>query len=52
MVGRAHRAVCEAIARAIGAEMVVFSDSAHNPQMEEPEKFNDLLRRTWARTAR
>lgn len=48
-IRRAHRAVCEAIARAIGAELVVFPDSAHTPQVEEPAKFKDLLRTTWAR---
>lgn len=41
-------ATCDALAAAIGAEQVVFDGSSHNPQLEEPERFNDLLRRVWA----
>jgi pimeloyl-ACP methyl ester carboxylesterase len=50
-VAQAHREVCEVIAQAIGSSVVVFKDSAHNPQMQEPEQFNDLLRDIW-RSAR
>lgn len=46
-IARAHREVCEVIAQAIGGTVVVFKDSAHNPQMEEPERFNSFLRSVW-----
>lgn len=49
---RAHRAVCDALAAHIGAELVVFERSGHNPQLEEPERFNDLLRTVWASSAK
>ncbi len=49
--GRAFREVCEVIAQAIGGRIVVFDNSAHNPQMEEAEEFNDFLRGVW-RSAR
>lgn len=45
---RAHRAVCDVIARRIGSQVHVFNDSAHNPQLEEPVRFNELLRTVWA----
>ncbi len=48
---RARVAVCETIAKGIGAELIALSNSEHNPQMEEPAKFNELLRTTWSRVA-
>lgn len=47
-VGAAFSAVCEAIAERIGAELVAFSASTHNPQREEAAAFNELLRSTWS----
>lgn len=46
-VAQAHRAVCELVAGRIGGEVVVFEDSTHNPQLEEPERFNELLLGIW-----
>ncbi len=46
--GQALRAASEVVAGRIGAEIVIFRDSSHNPQLQEPERFNDLLRRVWA----
>ncbi len=46
--GEGFRVTCEAVAAAIGARIVVFEQSAHNPQLEEPERFNALLRGVWA----
>jgi pimeloyl-ACP methyl ester carboxylesterase len=40
-------ALAEALVRRIGVEPVVFEGSGHLPPSEEPERFNDLLRRTW-----
>lgn len=48
MPGEAMQATAEVVARRSGAELVVFESSAHNPQLEEPERFNDLLRRVWS----
>jgi len=48
MPAEAMQATSEAAARRSLAELVVFEASAHNPQMEEPERFNDLLRRIWS----
>jgi pimeloyl-ACP methyl ester carboxylesterase len=42
------RALVEALVRRIGVEVVVFEGSGHLPPVEEPERFNDLLRATWA----
>jgi pimeloyl-ACP methyl ester carboxylesterase len=50
-LARAHRAVCDVIARRIGSQVHVFNDSAHNPQLEEPVRFNELLRTVWAVTS-
>lgn len=50
IMARAYREVCEVIAEAIGARVVVFKDSAHNPQMEEAEQFNSFLRSVWRST--
>jgi pimeloyl-ACP methyl ester carboxylesterase len=46
--GKGFRAVCETIAERIGGRVVAFEDSAHNPQIQEPERFNQLLREVWA----
>lgn len=45
--GRDFAAVCETIAERIGARLVVFEQSTHNPQLQEPEEFNNLLRTIW-----
>jgi pimeloyl-ACP methyl ester carboxylesterase len=42
------QALVEALVRRIGVEVVVFEGSGHLPPVEEPERFNDLLRATWA----
>jgi pimeloyl-ACP methyl ester carboxylesterase len=46
--GLAFRAVADTIAAQIGAELVVFDRSTHNPQLQQPDEFNQLLRRVWA----
>lgn len=48
--GRDFAAVCQTIADRIGARIVVFDDSTHNPQLQQPEAFNQLLHDTWAST--
>jgi pimeloyl-ACP methyl ester carboxylesterase len=45
---RVAEALAEALVRRIGVEVVAFQGSAHLPQLEEPERFNDLLRAVWA----
>ena len=45
--GRALRVVGEALADRIEGRLVVFDRSAHNPQIEEPAAFNELLRDIW-----
>jgi len=45
--GKDFAAVCEAIAERIGARVVVFEDSTHNPQLQEPDAFNELLLELW-----
>ena len=47
-MGRGYREVCEVIAKAIGGRIVVFQESGHNPQTEEPERFNSFLRDVWS----
>jgi pimeloyl-ACP methyl ester carboxylesterase len=47
--GRDFAAVCETIAARIGARVVVFEHSTHNPQLQEPDAFNQLLRDLWGR---
>jgi pimeloyl-ACP methyl ester carboxylesterase len=47
-VRAAGQALAEALVRRIGVEVVVFEGSGHLPPVEEPERFNDLLRATWA----
>jgi pimeloyl-ACP methyl ester carboxylesterase len=46
--GREFAAVCRVLAERIGARVIVFDRSAHNPQLEEPEALNRLLREVWA----
>jgi pimeloyl-ACP methyl ester carboxylesterase len=47
--GKDFAAVSDRIAQQIdAAPVVVFEQSAHNPQLQEPEAFNALLRETWA----
>lgn len=48
--GRDFAAVCVTIARKIGAPVVVFEHSSHNPQLQEPEGFNRFLQDLWATT--
>lgn len=49
--GRAFAAVCRVIAEGIGARVVVFERSTHNPQLQEPDAFNRLLRDVWGSVA-
>lgn len=49
--GRDFEAVCRVIAERIGARIEVFVRSTHNPQLQEPEPFNELLRALWAEAA-
>ena len=41
-------ALVDALVRRLGVEVEVFGGSGHLPQAEEPDRFNDLLRATWA----
>ena len=45
--GRNYAAVCRAICDRIGGRLVVFERSSHNPQLQEPQAFNQLLREVW-----
>ena len=45
--GREFAATCRVLADAIGAEVEVFEDSTHYPQIEESERFNAFLRNLW-----
>jgi pimeloyl-ACP methyl ester carboxylesterase len=45
---QARRAEHRALAQHIEADLVTFSHSTHNPMVEEPDKFNALLRHTCA----
>jgi len=40
-------AMVEALVRRLGVEVAVFEGSGHLPPIEEPERFNRLLRATW-----
>jgi pimeloyl-ACP methyl ester carboxylesterase len=47
--GKDFAAVCDRIAQEIDApEVIVFDRSSHNPQLHEPDAFNDFLRKLWA----
>jgi pimeloyl-ACP methyl ester carboxylesterase len=46
--GRDFAAVCRVLIERIGASEVVFDRSTHNPQLEEPEPFNNMLRDLWS----
>ncbi len=50
--GKDFAAVCDRIAHQIRARVVVFEQSTHNPQLQEPEAFNALVRETWATVPR
>jgi pimeloyl-ACP methyl ester carboxylesterase len=50
--GRAFRAVADVLSARIGADVVVFDRSTHNPQLQQPEEFNQMLRRVWTDAAR
>ena len=45
--GRDYAAVCQVIADQIGARVAVFEQSGYNPQLQEPQALNQLLRATW-----
>lgn len=45
--GRDFAAVCRVIAGCIGARLVTFEQSTHNPQLQEPQAFNHLLEELW-----
>ena len=45
--GRNYAAVCRAICDRIGGRLVVFARSSHNPQLQESQRFNQLLREVW-----
>lgn len=47
-IGAAFGAIAQTIAERIDGELVRFPASTHNPQREEADAFNDLLRRIWA----
>lgn len=47
-MGRAFAAISEAIRDGSGARLEIFAGSSHNPQLEEPERFNELLRDVWS----
>lgn len=49
--GRALLVVAHALADQLKAPLVVFDRSAHNPQIEESDAFNDLLRDTRRRAS-
>ena len=49
--GRALRTVAQTLATRTKSQLVVFERSAHNPQIEEPTAFNELLRNTWTHAA-
>jgi pimeloyl-ACP methyl ester carboxylesterase len=46
--GRDYAAICEALADQVNAKIVVFERSCHNPQIEEHQAFNRLLRTVWS----
>jgi len=48
--GLALRAVSEAVALGVGAQLKVFEAAYHSPQIEDPEHFNAFLRDVWANT--
>lgn len=48
---QALQAEHRALARRISADVVTFSRSTHNPMVEEPDRFNALLRDTWRRAS-
>ena len=45
--GRDYAAVCRVVAARVGARLVTFERSTHNPQLEEPQAFNHLLQELW-----
>ncbi len=46
---QALQAEHRALAQRINADVVTFSRSTHNPMVEEPDRFNALLRDIWRR---
>jgi len=47
-IGRDLAAICKALTDRINAKLVVFEQSCHNPQIEEHQAFNQLLRNLWS----
>jgi pimeloyl-ACP methyl ester carboxylesterase len=47
LAGAAYGAACAALAGAIGGRLVSFDRSGHNPQIEEPDVFNQTLLELW-----
>jgi pimeloyl-ACP methyl ester carboxylesterase len=47
LAGAAYETTCAALAAAIGARLVTFERSGHNPQVDEPEAFNQTLLELW-----
>ena len=39
--------ICRELQTRLGATLVEFENSAHNPQLQEPHRFNQLLRTFW-----
>lgn len=48
--GQAFRAVCETPREHADARLEIFEHSSHNPQIEESDRFNDLLQEFWSTT--
>jgi pimeloyl-ACP methyl ester carboxylesterase len=46
--GRAFRAVAEVVADRLRTGVTAFADSGHDPQLDEPEHVNALLRTIWS----
>ncbi|MFN2462480.1 MAG: alpha/beta fold hydrolase [Candidatus Dormibacteria bacterium] len=46
--GKDFAAICCVLAEQIGARLVVFEGSSHNPQLQEPVAFNELLLDAWS----
>ena len=44
--------ICRTLHREMGGQLVEFEGSAHNPQLEEPARFNRMLRTLWDSTGR
>jgi pimeloyl-ACP methyl ester carboxylesterase len=47
LAGAAYQTACAALADAIGGRLATFDGSGHNPQLEEPDAFNQALLELW-----